>query len=82
MISTLHDLNPVYEAKLNATKAALMQYFDPVSSAHLANYSIYGSLQTQASLWGFIEVFRLFAIASFAIIPLLLLLKTAKNKKK
>ena len=57
-----------------------MQYFDPVTSSHLANYSIYGSLQTQASLWGFIEVFRLFAIASFAIIPLLLLLKTTKNK--
>jgi len=80
MISSLHDLNSVYEVKLNTVKAGLMQYFDPVTSSYMAQYSIYGDLQTQATLWGFIEVFRLFAIASFTIIPLLLLLKTAKNK--
>ena len=57
-----------------------MQYFDPVSALHMAKYSLYGDLQTQATLWGFIEVFRFFAMASFAIIPLLLLLKTSKNK--
>lgn len=80
MVDHLHNLNPVYETKLYSLKSALMQYFDPVSALHMAKYSLYGDLQTQATLWGFIEVFRFFAMASFAIIPLLLLLKTSKNK--
>ncbi len=38
------------------------------------------ALLEQSTLWAFIDTFRIFALASFIIIPLLLLMKEVVNK--
>jgi len=83
-VKYLTDLNPVYQTKINATMGALMQYTDSVTAHHLAQYSLYGQLVQQSTLWGFIEAFRVVGFLSIAIIPLIFLLKKIdfSNKKQ
>ena len=75
MVGNLNPLNPVYQAKLAAIKGALMQYTSSGVATHMAQYSLYGTLVKQSTLWGFIEAFRYVGIASIVLIPLIFLIK-------
>lgn len=74
-VKTLTDLNPIYQTKISAMTGAMMQHTDPVTAHHMAQYSLYGELLQQSTLWGFIEAFRIVGILAILSIPLIFLLK-------
>ena len=82
MVGHLNPLNPVFQAKVAAIKGALMQYTTSGVASHMAEYSIYGELVKQSTLWGFIEAFRIVGIASIVLIPFLIFIKKIDLKKK
>jgi DHA2 family multidrug resistance protein len=45
----------------------------------MAQKQMHFALMEQSTLWAFIDTFRIFALASFIIIPLLLLMKETKK---
>jgi len=75
MVENLTPLNPVFTAKLNATKSALSAYMHPVIADYAAQYSLYGQMVKQAVFWGFMEAFRICGIACIIAIPIVLLIK-------
>ena len=78
MVDHLNPLNPIYMERLTSTAGALAQYAQYNVAQYMAEYSLYGSMVKQASLWGFMEAFRICGILAIVIIPLLLLLKKIK----
>ena len=82
MVGNLNPMNPVFQAKLAAIKGALMQYTSSGVATHMAQYSLYGELVKQSTLWGFVEAFRIVGIASIVLIPLLVFVKKIDLKKK
>ena len=81
MVGKLSELNPVFIERVQTTTAALMKYTSPDVARHLAEYSQYGTLVKQATLWAFMDSFRIFGIACFVLIPLLLLFKKSISRK-
>lgn len=75
MVEHLNPLNSVFTAKLTATKAALSAYMHPSVADYAAQYSMYGELLKQSTLWGFMETFRMCGIAALTVIPLVFLIK-------
>lgn len=80
MVGYLNDLNPVYAERVHNTTLNLLQYADFETANYMAMKLMHFSLMEQSTLWAFIDTFRIFALASFIIIPLLLLMK--ENYKK
>jgi len=85
MVGNLTPLNPVYTAKYAAINGAFMKMTSAAVASQMAKYSLYGTMLKQATLWGYMETFRMFGYATLIIIPLVLLLKHSgiakKNKK-
>lgn len=81
LVGKLHDLNPVFVERVQSTAGALSQYAHMTVAQYMAQYSMYGQLVKQATLWAFIDSFRVFGVLCLAVIPLLLLLKKSSNKK-
>ncbi len=75
MVGNLTPLNPVYEAKFAATKAALSTLMSSSVADYAAQYSMYGQLLKQAVLWGFMEAFRICGLAAIVVIPLVFIIK-------
>jgi DHA2 family multidrug resistance protein len=79
LVRNLTDLNPNYIERVQATAGALSQYVHSSVATHMAQYSIYGQLLQQSTLWAFMDAFRIFGFACLVIIPLLLLLDKKKE---
>ena len=79
MVGKLSELNPVFVERVQGTAAQLMKYTGSDVAYHMAQYSQYGALIKQATLWAFIDSFRIFGILCFILIPLLFLFKKRKN---
>ncbi len=79
MVGKLSDLNPAYVERLQSTAAGLSQYVHPSVASHMAQYSLYGELIQQSTLWAFIDSFRIFGLLCLVIIPLLLFIRS--NRK-
>ena len=75
MVGKMHLLNPVFAERVQALTGSLSQYTSADMANYMAQYSLYGSLIKQATLWAFMDAFRIFGLACFIIIPLLLLIK-------
>ncbi len=75
MVGKLSELNPAYIERVQSTTAALTQYTHVSVAQHMAEYSQYGTLLKQSSLWAFMDSFRIFGLLCFLLIPLLLLFK-------
>ena len=80
MVGKLSDLNPVYVQKIQMTAGALSQYTSLDMAQHMAQYVQYGTLIKQATLWAFMDSFRIFGLACFVLIPLLFLFKKSKSR--
>jgi DHA2 family multidrug resistance protein len=80
MVEHLSPYNPAYVQQLAATAQAFRPESGPVLDQMRAQSAIYGSLLEQASLWAFVENFRLFGIACIACLPLVLLFKKVRRK--
>jgi DHA2 family multidrug resistance protein len=79
MVGHLNDFNPAYLERIQATAGALSQYTTHSVAAYMAQYSLYGQLIKQSTLWAFMDAFRIFGLLCIVIIPLLLLLDKRKE---
>ncbi len=82
LVKNLTDLNPEFVARVAATKGALMQYATESVAEYMAQYSQYGALIKQSTLFGFIDAFRVFGLLAFSLVPLFFLLRVPKDTNK
>lgn len=80
MVGNLTSLNQVFADRVAAMTAAFSQLTSIDVANYMAQYSLYGSMIKQATLWGFMEAFRWCGIVAFLVAPLVFLLKNPKNK--
>lgn len=83
MVGYLRDTNQAFVDRVNTYAQSLMPTLvDPATAHHAAQGLLYKQLQLQSALWAYIDTFRIFAAASFVIIPLLLLMKSVRTLDK
>lgn len=75
MVDNLTPLNSVFQAKLSAMMGAFSSMTDTVTAQAMAQYSLYGDMLKQSTLWGYMETFRLYSLATFIIVPLVLCIR-------
>jgi DHA2 family multidrug resistance protein len=81
MVAHLTPFDPAYVERLAAATRALTPQSGPVLAHAQAQGLIYGTMLNQASLWAFVENFRLFGVLCLACMPLVFLFKKAKREK-
>lgn len=79
LVGNTSELNSVFIERVQSTAAALAQYAHMSVAQYMAQYSMYGQLVKQATLWAFIDSFRIFGLLCFAVVPLMLLIKKTKK---
>lgn len=79
LVGKMSELNPVFIERVQSTAGALMQYTEMSVAQYMAQYSQYGQLIKQSTLWAFIDSFRIFGLLCFAVIPLMFFIKKLKN---
>ena len=81
LVGNLSELNNAFVERVQATASMLSQYTSASMANYMAQYSQYGELVTQSTLWAFMDSFRIFGLLCIVLIPLLLLFKrnTAKS---
>jgi len=80
MVGYLRDTNQTFVDRITSYAQSLQPLtVDPASAQHMAHGLMYQQLQLQATLWAYIDTFRIFGAACFLIIPLLLLMKSIKS---
>lgn len=75
MVGKLTELNPTFAERLQFYTASFMSNTDVASAAYTAKGLLYNQLLQQSTLWAYIDTFRIFAIACFFVIPMVLLMK-------
>ena len=80
MVGHLRDTNQVFVERVSAyAQSFIPTTVDPNVATNMAHGLLYKQLQLQATLWAYIDTFRIFAAACFMIIPLLLLMKSIRS---
>lgn len=79
LVGKMSELNPVFIERIQTTAGALSAYTEHSAAQYMAQYSYYGQLVKQSTLWAFIDSFRIFGVLCLAVIPLLLLMKKIKK---
>ncbi len=79
MVGHLTPFDPVYVERLAGAAQALAPLSGSVLAQSQAQGLIYETLKNQASLWAFVENFRLFGILCLCCLPLVLLFKRVKR---
>ena len=79
MVGKASELNPAFIERVQSTAGALAAYTEHTVSQYMAQYSLYGQLVKQSTLWAFIDSFRIFGALCIAVIPLLMLMKKLKK---
>jgi DHA2 family multidrug resistance protein len=78
----VNPLNPIATAAMQrASASVLARTGDTVLSQRVGLHMIYSEVQRQAQALSYFDMFRLFAFASFAVIPLVLLMKRSVAEK-
>ena len=81
MVSHLTPYNPLYNETIQQATSFLSRHADTVTASKQATGIVYGTLVRQASLWSFLDNFRLFAFICFALIPFIFVFKKVKQGK-
>jgi MFS transporter, DHA2 family, multidrug resistance protein len=79
MVSHLTPFDPAYVDRLAGATAALTPESGPVAAQMQAQGLIYNTLQGQASLWAFVENFRIFGLLCLCCLPLILLFRKLRK---
>lgn len=79
LVGKMSELNPAFIERVQTTAGALSAYTEHSVAQYMAQYSYYGQLIKQSTLWAFIDSFRIFGVLCLAVIPLLLLMKKIKK---
>jgi len=82
LVGHLTPADPQYQAVLQGLAAKLqMQGLDPAGAAQSAQRMVYGMVQQQSAMLAYLDIFRMMAVISIALIPLLFFMKNIKPKK-
>ncbi len=82
MVGNLDELNSIFSERVAAMSASFSHFTaDAGKTLMMAKSSLYNELVLQSHLWGYIDTFRVFALACLIVIPLVLFIKTAKYSK-
>ena len=79
MVGKTSELNPAFIERVQSTASALAGYTEQSVAQYMSQYSYYGQLVKQSTLWAFIDSFRIFGILCLAVIPLLFIMKKIKK---
>lgn len=79
MVTHLTPFDPAYMQRVEAAARALTPASGSLLAHQQAQGLIYNLMQGQASLWAFVENFRLFGILCLACLPLVLLFKRVRR---
>ena len=79
MVGNMTALNQIFADRVSSMTAAFSQLTSIDVANYMAQYSLYGSMLKQATLWGFMEAFRWCGIVAIIIAPLVFLLKNPKK---
>jgi len=79
LVGKMSELKPAFIERVQTTAGALTAYTEQSVAQYMAQYSYYGQLVKQSTLWAFIDSFRIFGVLCLAVIPLLLLMKKIKK---
>ncbi|MBR1681569.1 DHA2 family efflux MFS transporter permease subunit [bacterium] len=79
MVGHMTPLNQVFADRVSAMTASFAQLTSIDVAGYMAQYSLYGSMVQQATLWGFMEAFRWCGLLAITIAPLVFLLKKPKK---
>jgi len=75
----LNPYDPEFQQRFQTIAGALSQYGDSVSAQRQAHGLLYGIVQQQATLFAFVDTFRLLALLCLLCVPIVFLLKKAKS---
>jgi DHA2 family multidrug resistance protein len=79
-VETLNPLNPNYASAIDrATHALMAQGMAQADAARAATAEIYRSLQQQANMLSYVDVFHVLMIVVFCALPLVLLMQKPKK---
>jgi DHA2 family multidrug resistance protein len=82
MVRHMTPYDQPYMEQLAVAQHALAAHADPVTAHLQAQQLLYGKLVQQASLWSFVEDFRLFGLFCLVCLPLILLFKHVRAGSK
>ena len=83
MVGYLTGTNQNFVDRVTAyAQSFLPTTVDPATATNMAQGLMYQQLQLQATLWAYIDAFRIFAAACFMIMPLLLFMKSIRELAK
>lgn len=80
MIKSLADTNNVYSERLSAMTSSFLSQVDLPTATYMAQAQIHNMLRQQATLWGYVETFRYFAVAVIVILPFVFFLYEGKKE--
>lgn len=81
MVGYLHSLNPAFQSRVSTMTYFFSKYSHFSVAQIKANYLMYVELLKQSSLWAFMDVFRIFGLACFLIIPILFFMKARSSNE-
>ena len=79
MVGHASQYNPVFNAQLAKVQNALTPQVGSSAAHHQAYAVIHQTLQQQASLWSYVDLFRMLVIVCLACVPLVFLFKKPKS---
>jgi MFS transporter, DHA2 family, multidrug resistance protein len=79
MVGHTSQYNPVFNAQFAKMQTALTPQVGSSAAHHQAYGLTYQTLQQQASLWSYLDVFRMLVIVCLACVPLVFLFKKPKR---
>lgn len=82
MVAHTTPYDPAFMHQFAATKASLAAHSDPVAATMQTRQILYGKVLHQASLWAFVDNFRLFGLFCLACIPLIFRFKNIPQYKR
>ena len=82
MIKSLTETNSVYAERLNSMISSFITQVDLPTATHMAQAQIHNILRQQATLWGYVETFRYFAVAVILILPFVCFLHDSVKAEK
>lgn len=79
LVDKLTDTNQAFVERVQALSGSFSGLTDGATATFMAKTQLYQQLVQQSHLWAYIDTFRWFAIASFAILPLMILIRSPKS---
>ena len=79
MVGQMNQFNPVFNDQIAKMQTALTPQVGSAAAHDQAYGLIYQTLQEQASLWSYVDLFRMLVIVCLLCVPLVFLFKKPKR---